>query len=131
MSTPKVSFAPPRQSAGSTGVRDGGHVLLKCSNCDKPLCDIHITQPDKLIPGTQEKFEWYVRAKCCYGCKRGKEPEYSYIEKIVGLYHLGGYGVVNPEDPDDSTVITVPVGIIDELDSDGNAVITFEVMEAK
>jgi hypothetical protein len=41
------------------GLVDGGHVILKCSNCDKPLVDVLITRPN-------DPFEWKVVAKCCY-----------------------------------------------------------------
>lgn len=130
----QMTISGPRARA-IVGLKDGGHVLLRCSNCNKPLCDIFVTQPGKKMPGTNEPFEWRVRARCCYGCKNHEgKPETSYIEKIIGLYHLGGHGIpnpANPDDPDDNIVVTVPVQAIEETDSEGSAVLTFEVMKAK
>lgn len=127
MTQPTTTFAGPRERP-RLGLKDGGHVILRCSNCDRPLADVFVTQPGKLVPGTNTPFTWRLRARCCYGCTRPNgSPEHSFIETVEGLYHLGGYGEDNPDDPEDSRVVTVPVRTVDEYDSEGNAVMTIEV----
>jgi len=127
----QVSFEGPR-TRDLSGAKYGGNVLLRCSNCNKPLADILITHPNKKIPGTNETFSWDVRAKCCYGCKRYDDsPEYSFIETITGLYHVGGYGVENVNDPGDSTVETIVVNSTEEHSKNGKILVTFDVVKAK
>lgn len=41
------------------GLKDGGHIIVKCSACNKPLMDCWITN-------AKEKFEWKVKATCPY-----------------------------------------------------------------
>ena len=118
----------PREATAPIGLKDGGHVILACSACQKPLVDIHVTRPDKKKPGTDEVFEWRLRAKCCY-C-----DDYSFISVVCGLFHHGGWGVPNPEnldDPDDNIVLTSIVNILHETDSEGNPVMTYEVKQKR
>ena len=43
---------------------DGGHVYIKCSNCNKPLVDLLIVGPNAKKPdGTP--FIWNCVANCC------------------------------------------------------------------
>lgn len=50
------------------GLVDGGHIILKCSNCRKELVDILITRP-------HETSRWNVVAKCCFCGDRSKFTE--------------------------------------------------------
>lgn len=113
----------PRPPRPPLGLRDGGHVLLRCSCCNKPLADVHITQPGKLRPDGKP-FVWKVRALCPY-C-----GDKSYIRRIEGLWHPAGHGVpnpANPDDPDDNLVITSIANFLEEVDREGDTVILFDV----
>jgi hypothetical protein len=69
------------------GLSDGGHVIIRCSNCKKPLVDIWRTRPNEKDPRTGKPFEWKFIAGCCY-C-----GDKSYIHTILGGFHIGGYGI--------------------------------------
>jgi hypothetical protein len=69
------------------GLKDGGHVIIKCSSCHKPLVDVWRTRPDLKDPRTGKPFEWKIVAACCY-CN-----DKSYITTVLGGFHIGGYGV--------------------------------------
>lgn len=97
------------------------HVVLRCSACDRPLADVDVHTPDR-------PFAWRVRAQCPYGCRRaGGGPEYSFVATVTGLYALGGYGVADPADPEESTVVTRLKHVREDVDGDGRPVITAEV----
>jgi hypothetical protein len=74
------------------GLKDGGHVILRCSKCNKPLADIWRTRPSEVDPRTNKLFEWKFVAECCY-C-----GDKSYITTILGGLHVGGYGVNTKDD---------------------------------
>jgi hypothetical protein len=116
-------FGPPRPRPWQ-GLRDGGHVVLRCSDCDRPLADVHVTRP-------QDDKVWRVRARCCYGCTRADgSPQTSFIEEVRGrTFHVGGFGLPNPDDPDDSLMQTAHVADHMETDSGGNPVVTIEVKQ--
>lgn len=57
--------------------KDGGHIILNCSNCGKPLVDIWITVPKLDVVN-------YVRAECCY-C-----GDFSFIHTIKGGFRYSG-----------------------------------------
>lgn len=88
-----VGHPEPRERVG---LKDGGHVLLKCSSCQKALVDIWITKPD-------DNIEWKLLAKCCY-C--GDE---SLPVNIKGRFAVAGDGINNPDDPDDAKVLTTVI----------------------
>jgi hypothetical protein len=66
------------------GLVDGGHFVLKCSNCDKPLVDIWKTRPKETLDGSPVKTR--LQAECCY-C-----GDHSKAEVVIGGFHPGGYG---------------------------------------
>lgn len=68
-----------------TTLEDGGKILIKCSNCDKPLA--YFWQTDKQIPFTSK-----VKVNCCY-CK-----DASFPVSIEGRFAYGGY--YTGEEPD-------------------------------
>ena len=72
---------------------DGGHIILECSNCNKPLVDIFIVKPDaKREDGSD--FLWRCQAECCY-CK-----DKSFIKEVKGIFRPGGIIKVSPDNPD-------------------------------
>lgn len=89
----KEEALPERVSAG---LKDGGHVYLKCSSCLAVLMDIWVTRP-------HEKEIWKVRASCPF-C-----GDKSFVEEIKGGFHQGGYGKVKEDDAESdfpSTAVT-------------------------
>ena len=74
------------------GLKDGGHVIIRCSNCDRPLVDIWRTRPEMNDPRTKKIFEWKFIAECCYCSDK------SYVTTVLGGVHIGGYGVTTYED---------------------------------
>ncbi len=74
------------------GLRDGGHTIIKCSNCGKELVDVFITKPDAIDPLTGKKFVTKLIAKCCY-C-----GDSSFITEVEGRFHLGGIGIPKIDD---------------------------------
>lgn len=84
--------------AAPDGLADGGHVHVACSNCQAGLLDIWRTRP-------HEKDVWKVRANCPF-CGNA-----SYEYEIRGGFHSGGFGVVRPEDEDETIASTVIINI--------------------
>ena len=79
------------------GLKDGGHVILACSACGKPLVDIWIIKADAINPNTGKVLEWKMVALCCYCGDR------SFQETVHGRYALGCIGKDIPsEEPDGS-----------------------------
>jgi hypothetical protein len=95
-------------------IKDGGHVIIRCSNCNKPLVDIWRTRPDAKDPATGKTFEFKFVAECCY-CK-----DISYITTVQGVFHIGGYGV-NTDDGNEAYEKTT---IIDQLEMPGREDVT-------
>lgn len=60
------------------GLKDGGHKVISCSSCRKPLVDVWITRP-------LEDFSQKVIATCPYCQDR------SFLETIEGGFHIGGF----------------------------------------
>lgn len=71
------------------GLKDGGHQIIKCSACDKPLMDVWITNP-------KETFKWKVKANCPY-C-----GDHSFEKEIQGRF---AYGPIFKDDDHPITVI--------------------------
>lgn len=94
------------------GLKDGGHVLVECSNCRAILLDVWITRP-------HEKETWKVRASCPF-C--GDE---SFPVTVKGGFHVGGYGQVKEDDPDSDW----PSTVIDKSDIRGD-LYYFKVIKA-
>jgi hypothetical protein len=81
------------------GLVDGGHVIIKCSNCDKPLVDVLIVKPnEKKSDGTP--FVWQCVAECCY-CN-----DKSFITEVKGIFRAAGIIIENKENPEHYTGIT-------------------------
>lgn len=79
------------------GLVDGGHLILACSNCDKKLIDIFITQPTA-------PFKWRAKAKC-WSC--GDE---SFWKEFEGRFSPAGFGkeTVDGQDFDNYTKMLTP-----------------------
>ncbi len=94
MSQP-VGFSSNQVSSKSDeeleGLSDGAHNLLSCSNCNAILMDIWVTRP-------HETDTYKVRASCPWCNDR------SFIMKITGGFHMGGYGTLKGGDDPDETV---------------------------
>ena len=74
-------------------LKDGGHVILECSNCNKPLVDLFIVKPnEKREDGTD--FIWKCQAGCCY-CN-----DKSFITEVKGIFRPGGIIKVSDENED-------------------------------
>ncbi len=106
--TPNIKGIQLRQEAverKSGGLEDGGHVLLRCSNCDAILMDIWRTRP-------HEPDTWKVKATCpfCGDC--------SFVQEIQGGFHIGGYGEVKEDGSDD-----FPSTVIEEFTCEGDTFI--------
>lgn len=80
--------------AEKVGLVDGGHVYIRCSNCEAILMDIWRTSPDAINPLTKKPFLWKIRANCPF-C-----GDHSFITEVAGLIHAGGYGSPVPDDPE-------------------------------
>ena len=88
------------------GLKDDGHVMLRCSNCNAALVDCWVTRKVDAI-------EWKIRAKCDH-C-----GDYSFATKIKGNFHIGPGVEPNPENPndeEDKIVYSTVVGDITEDD---------------
>lgn len=88
------------------GLRDGGHILLSCSNCNAILADVWRTRP-------HERDIWKVRCTCPF-C-----GDKSFSVEIQGGFHLGGYGKVKADSVDDDFASTV----MDNYDIQGDTFI--------
>lgn len=76
-----------REELKSTPLDDGGHVIIECSNCGTPLCDIWIIRPTL-------KIKSEIIAQCCF-CK-----DQSFTHHIDGQFNLGhvdGCAIANTE----------------------------------
>lgn len=80
-------------------IKDGGNIILYCSNCNKPLVDLFITD-------TQNDFVWKCVAECCY-CN-----DKSFIQEVKGMFRPGGCVTVDKENPDHFTQDTLLADII-------------------
>lgn len=104
------------KDTGAEGLKDGGHVLLACSNCNALLVDLWRTRP-------HEKNVWKVQATCCF-C-----GDKSFVGEIQGGFHNGGYGTVKDDDADDD----VPSTVIDHFETvevNGEDVFLFHTKKA-
>lgn len=77
----------------SSILKDGGHVILTCSNCNKQLVDLFIVKPDaKRDDGTD--IIWKCQAECCYCSDK------SFITEVKGIFRPGGIIQIDPENED-------------------------------
>lgn len=96
------------------GLSDGGHTLLKCSNCEAILMDVWVTRP-------HESEEYRLRASCPF-C-----GDKSFITKVKGGFHYGGFGKVKPDDPDQD----IPSTIIEKFEQSPNSnLFEFTILKA-
>jgi len=118
---PKLSVRNDKPAGPAVGLKDGGHVYLRCSNCNAILMDCWRTQPDAINPRTGKVFTWKIRANCPW-C-----GDQSFSTEVTGVIHIGGYGVPKEDNEDDdipSTSIDPP-----DFDPDTNT-FTFNVLKA-
>jgi hypothetical protein len=85
----KLSVASP-VAAASTGLKDGGRVVLACRNCKAGLFQFWVTRPGEIDPHTNEPFEWKIQANCPFCGDR------SFVKTVKGNGHAGGYHVPKP-----------------------------------
>lgn len=114
MSKPKLKEARSEEVPEYVpeGLRNGGHVYPRCSNCQALLMDVFITRP-------HESDVWKIRAKCPW-C-----GDHSFIETFKGGFHPGGYGSPKEDDPNDD----IPSTCVDHWDVEGDVVV-FTIMKA-
>ncbi len=113
MSTDRViaTVEPPR-GREPEGLTDGGHIYPACSNCRAILMDIFITRP-------HEKDVWKVKATCPF-C-----GDASFAVEVKGGFHMGGYGVIKPDNEDEDIASTV----VDSHQIIGDTIV-FKIMKA-
>lgn len=99
------------------GLKDGGHVVLKCSKCDKPVFSLWIVKPNF-------NFEANYKATCPY-CNG-----FSYTKKIKGQITTGGIPENGDYYSDESKVLTFMDGF-DTIEEDGETVILFKIGKNK
>lgn len=75
------------------GLRDAGHVYLKCSNCQAYLMDFWRVRP-------HEPEVWKVKANCPFCDEAGIKVGGSFITEIRGGFAPAGYFRVDPSNPD-------------------------------
>jgi hypothetical protein len=92
------------------GVEDGGHVVLRCSNCGAGLLDVFVTSP------REGGLVWKMRANCPFCEEAGLSCGGSYVTEVLGGFHVGGYARVKEDDASDDRPSTNHVG--EELDGD-------------
>lgn len=74
-------------------LKDGGHIFLECSNCNKQLVDIFIVKPDaKKEDGTL--ITWRCQAECCY-CN-----DKSFVKEVNGIFRPAGIIKLNENSED-------------------------------
>ncbi len=74
---------------------DYGHTYLECSNCQRKLVDVWVTQD---LP----QFQWKVQSTCPY-CP----GERSFVYPITGAFRYAGYGVEDADGLDVDVKILV------------------------
>ncbi len=93
MANPQVKISNYTDLPPKVGLKDGGHTILECSACGKPIADIWSIKKDAINAVTKKPFEWKCVAVCCYCGDR------SFPQTVQGRIAHGGYGV-NIPDPD-------------------------------
>lgn len=96
----------------NSGLKDGGHVLVECSNCRAILLDVWKTRP-------HEAETWRLKASCPF-C-----GEDSFPVEVQGGFHVGGYGEIKGDDPDSDW----PSTAVDSSEINGNTFL-FRVVKA-
>jgi hypothetical protein len=109
-----VTMKHYQRASSEKGLQDGGHVILRCSACNKPLVDIWRTRPNQIDPRTGKAFEWKFVAECCY-C-----GDKSYPTTVLGGFHIGGYG----KNTNDNNEAYEQTTIIDQLPMQGREDVT-------
>ena len=109
--------APPKDKMG---LKDGGHVYVRCSACEAILLDVYRTMPNAVNPRTGKVFEWKLQANCPF-C-----GDHSYVTEVTGMFHLGGMGHARRDNVDDD----IPSTTYDPPEINGN-VYKINVRKAK
>lgn len=99
------------------GLKDGGHVILKCSNCNKPVFSLWVVKPNF-------DFEASYKATCPY-CD-GK----TYTKKIKGQITTGGIPKNGDYYSDDTEVLTY-MEKFDTIEENGEPVVLFKIGKNK
>lgn len=82
-------------------IEDHGNLIISCSNCNKPLVDLFITN-------TEADIQWQCVAECCY-C-----GDKSFIKDVKGIFRPGGCITVDKENPDHFIQDTLLTDIVTE-----------------
>lgn len=93
------------------GLKDGGHVYLRCAYCSALLVDIWVTSP-------QDPEVWNAKAENCPFCERAGEQGGSDPETFQGGFHFGGFER-DTEDPEDG----IPSTFVDSTRFEGDAIL--------
>ena len=99
----QTAVAPP-----PVGLKDAGHIILRCSACDAQLVDIWVQ-----LPNSGQK--WKARATCPYCFDK------SYVSEFEGGFAQGGISVPNPNDPENPIEKTRVV----DIGSEGDVILFF------
>lgn len=92
------------QSISPEGLKNGGHVILSCSNCYAGLVDFFVTRPGEINARTGKPFNWIIQANCPF-C-----GDKSFTKEINGNGHVGGYGTPYPDNEDETIPSTIVTG---------------------
>lgn len=82
-------------------INDHGNIIIYCSNCNKPLVDLFITD-------AKADLNWKCVAECCY-C-----GDKSFIKEVKGVFRPGGCVTIDENNPDHFTQDTLLQDIIQE-----------------
>jgi hypothetical protein len=102
------------------GLRDGGHVYPRCTNCNAILMDLWVNRP-------HETDVWKVRCNCPFCDERPESASLggSFTVEVKGGFASGGYGVRKVDDETDEIVST----IADSWELEGDTFV-FKVIKA-
>lgn len=84
-------------------IKDDGNVIISCSNCNKPLVDLFITD-------AEADLIWNCVAECCY-C-----GDKSFIKEVKGIFRPGGCVTIDEKNPDHFKLNTLLVDIVTNED---------------
>jgi hypothetical protein len=101
------------EDTGVEGLKDNGHVIIECSNCNAGLVDIWKTRP-------YEPHSWKVKANCPF-CGNS-----SFTKEIKGGFHQGGMALSKEDEPDEDSAVST---VVENFEIEGDTFV-FNVKKA-
>jgi DNA-directed RNA polymerase subunit RPC12/RpoP len=98
-------------------LRDGGHTLFTCSNCNAKLMDVWSTR-------RHEADEWTLQATCPFCNDR------SFEKQIKGGFHYGGFGTTKPGEPDEDDYVSTKVDFWETVNEGSGDKFLFHIIKA-